>query len=300
MHARRALLYTPGDDLHKIQKAATLGVDCICMDMEDGVALNRKAEARQTIAQALGSVEFGSTERLARINPVGSGLERDDLDIVLPAHPDGIVIPKVEFAEQIQWVTQYIGRYENSSGWTPPSSGNAGLSTGIPILVGVETARGIINLREIVSADPRLEAIIFGAEDLAGDVGMARTRAGSEVFYARSAVVIHAAANNLQAIDMVFVNFKDEAGLREEALQGVQMGFGGKQIIHPNQVAPVQETFTPSDEAIAQALHVMEEFASHQRDGLGAFALDGKMVDAPAVRTAERVLARARAAGKIK
>ena len=117
MRARRALLYTPGDDLYKIQKASTLGVDCICMDMEDGVALNRKTEARQTIAQALNSIDFGRSERLARINPVGSGLERDDLETVLPAHPDGIVIPKVEFAEQIQWVSQVIERYEKSSGW---------------------------------------------------------------------------------------------------------------------------------------------------------------------------------------
>ncbi len=98
---------------------------------------------------------------------------------------------------------------------------------------------------------------------------------------------------------MVFIDFKDEAGLREEGLQGAQMGFSGKQIIHPDQVAPVQDVFTPSDEAIAQALQVLEEFANHQRDGLGAFALDGKMVDAPAFKAAERVLARARAAGKI-
>ena len=95
MRARRALLYMPGDDLHKIQKATTLGVDCICMDIEDGVALNRKAEARATIAEALRTLDFGRSERLVRINPVGSGLEEEDLGAVLPARPDGIVIPKV-------------------------------------------------------------------------------------------------------------------------------------------------------------------------------------------------------------
>jgi len=240
--------------------------------------------------EALDAFDFGHSERLARINAIGSGLESDDLRVVLPARPDGIVVPKVEEGEQVRWVSEKITAAERERGWP------VGL---IPLIILVETARGIVNLTHIAGAAPRLEAIIFGAEDLAGDVGMARTRAGWEVFYARSAVVIHAAANNLQAIDMVFVDFKDEAGLRDEALQGAKMGFGGKQIIHPNQVAPVQETFTPSDEAIAQALQVMEEFANHQRDGLGAFALDGKMVDAPAVRSAERVLARARAAGKI-
>jgi len=237
MRARRALLYTPGDDLYKLQKASTLDVDCICMDMEDGVALNRKDEARQTIAQALRSLDFGRSERLARINAVGSGLERDDLETVLPAHPDGIVIPKVEFGEQIQWVSQFIGKYEKSSGWKNPSNDSTGLHTGIPILVGVETARGIINLREIVSADPRLEVIIFGAEDFAGDIGATRTPQAWEVFYARSAVVTYAAAFGLQAIDMVQIDFSDTQRLYQEALEGAHMAFAGKQVIHPSQVA---------------------------------------------------------------
>jgi citrate lyase subunit beta-like protein len=261
------------------------------MDMEDGVASNCKEQARQSIVEALGTYNFGQSERLARINAIGSGLESDDLRIVLPARPDGIVVPKVEEGEQVRWVSEKITAAERERSWPVGS---------IPLIILVETARGVVNLAKIAGAAPRLEAIIFGAEDLAGDVGMARTRAGSEVFYARSAIVVHAAAFNLQAIDLVFIDFKDEAGLREEAMQGVQMGFAGKQIIHPDQVAPVQEVFTPSDEAITRALKVMEEYASHQRDGQGAFALDGKMVDAPAVKAAERVLARARAAGKIK
>src|SRR4030067_1010088 len=113
MQARRALLYMPGDDLHKIQKATTLDVDSICMDMEDGVALNRKAEARQTIAEALRSLDFQRSERLARINAVGSGLEEQDLQTVLPAHPEGIVIPKIENAAQIRAISQKIGDFEN-------------------------------------------------------------------------------------------------------------------------------------------------------------------------------------------
>src|SRR5512139_382152 len=98
MRPRRALLYMPGDDLRKIRKATTLDVDCICMDMEDGVALNRKGEARRTIAEALQTLDFGRSERLARVNAIGSGFEAEDLATVLPAHPDGIVIPKVQNA----------------------------------------------------------------------------------------------------------------------------------------------------------------------------------------------------------
>jgi citrate lyase beta subunit len=280
----------PGDDLHKITKATTLGVDCICMDMEDGVAANRKAEARETIVSALKTLDFGRSEKLARINPVGSGLEQEDLRVVLPAQPDGIVVPKVESGEPVRWVSEQIGQAEREQGWPQGS---------IVLIVLVETALGIVNLKEIASAGPRLQALIFGSEDLAGDIGAIRTREGWEIFYARSAVVTFAAAYNLQAIDQVFIDFRDTEGLVREALQGAQMGYAGKQIIHPNQVKPVQEAFTPTDQAIQEALRVMEAFEAHQEEGYGAFALDGKMIDAPIVKTARRVLARAFAAGKI-
>ncbi len=290
MRSRRALLYMPGDDLHKIQKAATLGVDCICMDLEDGVALNRKAEARLSIRQALGTLDFGPAEKLVRINPVGSGLENDDLWSVLPSHPDGIVIPKVTDGESLRWVGEQIAVVEREQGWPVGSIGM------IPL---VETARGIVNLVSIAAATMRLQALIFGADDLMGDIGGMRTREGMEVFYARSAVVTYAAAFNLQAIDQVFIDIKDIEMLRKEALQGAQMGFSGKQIIHPSQVAPVQEAYTPSEQAVDYARRVVEADAEHQEMGVGAFVLDGKMIDAPTVKAAERILARARAAGKI-
>jgi citrate lyase beta subunit len=281
----------PGDDMRKIRKATTLGVDCICMDMEDGVALNRKSAARQAIVEAVQTLDFGSAERLVRINAVGSGLENDDLQAALSVRPDGIVVPKVDDGEQIRSVSNQISAVEEMNGWPTDE---------IALIAIVETARGIINLPDIASADPRLRALIFGAEDLAGDIGATRTTEGWEVFYARSAVVTHAAAFDLQAIDMVYVDFKDIEGLQRESRQGAQMGFSGKQVIHPNQVAPVQEAFTPDEAAIAQALRVLQAFERFQEDGFGAFALDGKMVDAPVVKAAERVLARARAAGRVK
>ena len=292
MRARRGLLYMPGDDAHKIRKATGLGVDCVCMDIEDGVALDRKAEARSTIAEALLTIDFGKSEKLVRVNPVGSGLEEADLDAVLAAGPDirpeGIVLPKVESAEQVRWLSRRIAAAESLQGWLPG---------GIAIIVLIETARGLVEIRDILSADPRLQAAIFGAEDLAGDIGMTRTRAGTEVLYARSSVVTHAAAFGLQAIDMVFVDFKDAEGLRAESLEGAGMGFSGKQLIHPAQVGPAQESFTPSAEAVAKARRLVEAFEANQREGRGAFALDGKMVDMPVLKTAQRVLERARAAG---
>ncbi len=289
MHSRRALLYVPGDDQHKIEKALTLGVDCICMDMEDGVASNRKAEARQTIAQALRELDFDRSEKLARINAVGSGLEKDDIESVLPYHPDGIVIPKIESPEQIQWASETIEAAEFANGW-PLNS--------VRLIVDVETAMGILNLKEI-AAHPRLDALIFGAEDFAASVGATRSAEAWEVFHARSAVVTAAAAYGLQAIDMVTIDFRDIEKVRREAEFGARLGYTGKQIIHPNQVAPVQRAFTPENEAIAHALQLVEVFEKHQAKGSGAFALDGKMIDLPLVKAAQNVLARARAAGKI-
>ena len=289
MHSRRALLYMPGDDWKKITKSLTLGVDCICMDMEDGVAVNRKAGARATIAKALQELDFGKSEKLARINSVGSGWEKDDIAAVLPVRPDGIVIPKIESLDQIKWGSEIIEAAELRYGW-PINS--------VRMLVGVETAKGILNLREIAS-HPRLDGIIFGGEDFAASVGATRSRDATELLYARQAVVVACAAFGLQAIDIVTIDFKDLDIVRAEAEFGARLGFSGKQIIHPAQVEPVQTAFTPNDEAIAYAKRIVESFEASQKEGRGAFALDGKMIDMPLLKNARKVLERARAAGRL-
>jgi citrate lyase beta subunit len=290
MRARRALLYVPGDDMHKIQKATTLGVDCICLDLEDGVAYNRKSTARTTIAEALETLDFAPAEKLVRINPVGSGLESADLNAVLPGRPDGIVMPKVRNAEQVHWVCDQLTDFEKQMNW---SLGAIGL------ILLIETAHGVLNLTEIAGAESRLQALIFGSEDLAGEIGAQRTSAGWEIFHARSLVLLHAAAHAIQAIDMVFIDFHDLDGLKAEALQGARLGFNGKQIIHPNQVEIVQAAFTPTNEAVEQARQLIAAYEEHQSAGRGAFALDGKMIDAPLIKSARNVLARARAAEKL-
>ena len=289
MHSRRALLYMPGDDRRKIEKATTLGVDSICMDMEDGVAANKKAEARAVIAQAMKELDFGDSEVCIRINSIGSGLEKRDLAAALATEPNAIVIPKIETAAQVSWASERIEIYELTSRLNIGS---------IRLLIGVETAKGILNLKEIAEADRRLEAIIFGAEDYAASIGATRTKEGTEVLYARSAVITACAANDLQAIDMVYIDFRDLEGLHVEAQQGAGLGFSGKQVIHPNQVSVAQEAFTPSAEAIEYAKRIVESFESSQKEGKGAYALDGKMIDMPLLKNAQKVLDRARGAGK--
>jgi len=285
MPSRRALLYMPGDNWKMITKSVTLGVDSICMDMEDGTAVSRKAEARATIAKALQELDFGVSEKLARINSVDSGWEKDDIDAVLPYHPDGIVIPKVESFENVEWASQIIEAAELKYGW-PINS--------ICILIGVETAKGIMNLKEIAS-HPRLDAIIFGGEDFAASIGATRTKDAIELLYARQAVVVACATFDLQAIDIVTIDYKDIEALRIESEFGARLGFSGKQIIHPAQVEPVQTAFTPNDEAIAYAKRIVETFEASQKEGKGAYSLDGKMIDMPLLKNARKVLERAKA-----
>ena len=289
MKSRRALLYMPGDSRPKIEKALTLDVDCICMDMEDGTAHNRKEKAREVIAQALQEFDFGNAEKLIRINGVGTGLEADDLAETLLHHPDGVVIPKAESLAQIEWLSEQIEAMELSQGWELNS---------VRILAIIESAKGLANLREIAT-HPRLDALIFGAEDYAASVGAKRSRGGQEVLYARSRVVLHAAVNELQAIDIVFVNFKDAANLKIDAMLGVQMGFTGKQIIHPNQVGTTQEAFSPSAKEIDYAERLLGAFDIAESEGAGVIAFEGKMIDLPLVKSARSVIERARAAGKI-
>jgi citrate lyase beta subunit len=185
-------------------------------------------------------------------------------------------------------VSDYLSAAEDEHNW-PVNS--------IRLLVMIETARGVLNVGQIVQAGPRLEALVFGAEDLASDIGAKRTRAGWEVFYARSAVVTAAAAYRLQAIDMVFVNLHDPTGLEEECRFARQLGFAGKTAVHPDQLEVINRVFAPSPEEIEQALRLMQAFEAHQAAGTGVFELDGKMVDLPMMRAAAQVLAKAEAVG---
>lgn len=282
MRIRRALLFIPGDDRRKIEKGAGSGVDAVVLDCEDGVAANRKAEARATIAAALREVDFGRSERIVRVNPFSTHLTHDEIAAILPAQPDAILLPKVESASDIHLIDTMMQ------------------GTDAALLALVETARGVVHLREIAACAetmPRLQALIFGAEDFAGDIGALRTASGYEIAYGRGAVVVHAKAYGLQAIDMVFLPLDDEVGLRAEARNGREMGFTGKMAIHPRQIAPIHETFIPTAEETAAALRLIEAFEAHQAAGRGAFQLDGRMVDMPIVRAAQNVIASARAAG---
>ena len=286
MHARRALLYVPGDDRHKAEKAIGLDVDCICLDLEDGVAANRKGAAREEVANSLNSLSFHGSERLVRLNSISSDLCQLDLAAVLPARPDGLYLPKVNSASDICWIDEQVDAFEKNEGIAPGT---------ITLMAGIESALGIISLEEICQASNRLSGLVFGAEDYMADIGGVRTTQGQEMLFARSALVTYAVAFELQAIDMVCTDIGNEERLLEEARSGIALGFTGKQVIHPNQVMPVQKAFTPDPLALEHAQSIITAYREHLKIGKGAFVLNGKMVDMPVVKAAERLLARAAA-----
>jgi citrate lyase beta subunit len=287
MRSRKALLYVPGSDLHKIEKAAVLNADCVCLDLEDSVAETMKDDARGIIADALTRIDFGHSERMVRVNSFASGRTAADIAAVLPAHPDAILLPKVDDAAQITAINNLIGSHETTLG-LPENS--------ISLLVIVESARGMVNLRSICEESqsaPRFQGIVFGAEDFSADMGATRTAEATELLYARSRLVMYCSAYGLQAIDMVTVNFKNMELLERESLRGMQLGYSGKQVIHPAQVEVAQRIFTPSAEEVEKATTVLRQARENAVAGKGAFALDGQMVDMPVIKRAELVLARA-------
>ncbi len=281
---RRSLLYVPGDSARKIEKAVALEADAIILDLEDGVAMNQKQAARATIAHALATLDFGARERIVRVNAMQSGLVEEELHATVEAHPDAYLLPKVEDAQTLQLLDHLLEQAEARHGWPRRS---------IRLLAMIETALGIMNLRAICTATPRLNALVFGAEDYVASTGALRTRAGWETFYARSALVAAAGAYGLDAIDGVFVDYLDSAGLEADSAAARGLGFGGRTVIHPAQVAVANAAFTPTPAEVAQAQQLVESFAQHQREGKGAFTFAGKMVDMPVLRSAQRILARA-------
>lgn len=287
MKRRRALFNVPGSDARKLAKVPQLPADCIVLDLEDGVPINKKQEARDRVVQQLSAshrVFPKNSERAVRINSIGSGLEQADLECVLKCRNlDTLVIPKVETAKHLQFVDELIDQFAGSNKST------------IKLIACIESAQSLLNLADIcANGSARLEALVFASEDYCADTGVQRTRDLASLAYARSCVVNYAVAHHLQAIDIVCVDFKDEQQLQFECLNGKQFGFTGKQAIHPSQIETIQQVFVPSPEEVDKAQRIVSGYndAVNQR-GLGAFEIDGKMIDAPVLKAALRTLSAA-------
>ncbi len=273
----------PGDSARKIEKAAASAADSLVLDLEDAVAVSQKTAARAITRDALSRVDFGERERLVRVNAWDSGLFHDDVRATLCAQLDGYIIPKVHTLEALRAAVAFIGEVAAQQSLQLAD---------LTLLAIIESGAGIMNLREIAACGPPLSALVFGADDYAADVGAIRSRSNHEVLFARSAVVAAAAAQRLQAIDLVFFDLHDMAGLEAECAAGRQLGYTGKMIIHPNQIEITHRAFAPSAAEIVRAEAILQAYARHQASGTGAFQFEGQMVDMPIVRQAARLLKR--------
>ncbi|MGA7615698.1 MAG: aldolase/citrate lyase family protein, partial [Thermoanaerobaculia bacterium] len=280
-------LYLPGNEPKYFVSAALHGPDAVILDLEDSVHPNEKDAARIVVRNALRAVDFGSCERMVRINPFPLGLE--DLDEVIPEMPDVILIPKVERADEVIEIERRIDEILLARDLDRP----------IWLMPILESARGIENAYEIASATSRVVALTIGLEDYTADLGVPKTKEGRESEYARMRLVNAARAAGIQAIDSVWGDVGDTEGLREWALRSRALGFTGMGCVHPLQVEVIHEAFAPTAEEIAKAERIVKAFREAQRRGLGVVSLGSKMIDPPVVLRAVRLVEQASAMGLI-
>lgn len=238
----------------------------------------------------IAELDLGRTEKCVRVNSVSSGLADADLQVILLAEvlPPAIMLPKVENTEEVQW---FVDRFQHHLKGRP-------LTEPIRLVTFVETAVGLLNFKDVCEEVHRLapkaglhhDGVVFGSDDFCASIGATRTKDARELLYARQKVVVTTKAFGLQAIDLVYIDYKDVVGLRQQAREGVLMGFTGKQVIHPGQIEAVQEEFSPSQEKVQWASELIAAFEQHQQEGKGAFTFRGSMIDMPSVKQAQNII----------
>lgn len=279
MRLRRSMLFMPGNNPNMLQNAGVLGSDTVILDLEDAVAPGEKDAARFLVAAALTETDFYGAEKVVRINALDS-FGRDDLAVIVPARPDGVVLPKVQEAADIQVLDEILSDLERRHRVTQP----------IAIFALIETPLGLCNALPVARASKRVRGLLLGAEDYTAAINATRTKDGQEILYAREALVAAAYAAGVQAVDTPFTDIDDEAGLDADTRLARQIGFTAKLVINPRQLATIHAIFTPSEQEIAWAKRVVRALEDAKAKGLGAVAVDGKMVDLPIVTRANRIL----------
>lgn len=291
---RRSFHFVPGGNERMVAKALTLPADALILDLEDAVAVEKKAEARGIVLRWLQTLDFRGMERWVRMNPLATGIGQADLEGTLGGRPDGYVVPKPRNAADIRDVASVLDRLEEQHG-VPLGSTRL-------LLIATETPEGLLNIAEVAKASPRIAAVSWGIEDLSAAMGLTRTRDADGRYldiprYARVKTALAAAAAGVEAVDTVYTDIPNLDGLRRECQEAVWMGFTGKISIHPSQIPVINEVFTPSKEEVQQAQELVAAFEEHRRKGSGAFAFKGQMMDMPHLTRAQKVIERARRAG---
>lgn len=284
----RSLLFVPGNRANMLDKAMGFAPDAFVPDLEDSVADGDKGSARRLVTSYLPKLDGHGPVVIPRVNALPSGLIEADLAAVIGPHTYAVSVGKIDTPADIDAITTIMSALERLAG-VPVGA--------IHLIPWIETARAIVHCFDICRASERIIGVAFGAEDFTNDMAIERSDDDADLGYARSAVCIAARAAGVAALDTPYFQFKNEPGLRTNAQAAKRVGFKGKFAIHPAQVEPINQAFSPSADEIAQAQRVVEAFEQAERAGRGSTSLDGKVIDVPVVKRARALLEFAARAG---
>ncbi|MBQ8797524.1 MAG: CoA ester lyase [Oscillospiraceae bacterium] len=284
----RSLLFLPGNNPNMLINADCLGADGVIFDLEDAVSPSEKDAARILVRNTMRYMDFGASKQVVRINGTDTDCWQADLEAVLPEKPDLILLPKTSTVQDALAADAYMSDLEARLGWEKNTVG---------LLALIETALGVENAFQIATCSPRVRGLFLGAEDLTSDLQCKRTKQGREIEYARARLVMAARAAGVEVYDTPFTDVNDDEGIMEDAQVAKGFGFSGKASISPRHVAAINQVFSPTQEEIDYAYEVLDAIALAKKQGKGAIALRGKMIDAPIVARAERTIEAARALG---
>lgn len=285
----RSFLFAPATDLRKVDKALSLDSDAVILDLEDAVAISEKVKARNLVVDVLGGTRREGV--YVRVNGVNTPWVVGDIMAIVGNRPMGIMLPKSECPEEVRRVDWLMGQLEKEHN----------LPAGkIELLPLIESARGVAAACRVASSCERVKRVAFGAVDYTLDMGIRLTPHGNELFYARSQLAVACRSAGLEGpIDTVYVNIKDDDGLRKECMHVRELGFSGKLVIHPSQIGVANEVFSPSPVEVEYAAKVVRAFEEAEMMGIAAVQLDGKFIDYPVAALARRILEKARGLGMV-
>jgi len=276
LRPRRSALYLPGNNARALEKGKTLPADVLIFDLEDAVGPDAKAASRTRVCDAVASGSYSPREVVVRINGLGTDWHDDDLAAVAASPAHGVLVPKVETGDQVRALAATLERLD------APES--------LQLWVMIETPRSFLKADEIASASQRLAALVVGTNDLINDLHALHVPGRAPVVPALAKAVLGARAAGKVVLDGVFNDITDAGGFRADARQGREMGFDGKTLIHPSQIAPANELFGPSPDELADARKIVAAYERAQAAGDSVITVDGRMIESLHVRNAERIL----------
>ncbi|WP_148588874.1 CoA ester lyase [Streptomyces sp. WAC01526] len=281
LRPRRSVLYMPGANERALEKAKSLPADALILDLEDAVAPDAKADARERVAVAAASGEYGYREVTIRVNGPGTAWHADDLRAAAEAGPDAVVVPKVDSADTVREVERALEA--------------AGAPDRTAIWAMVETPRAMLDARAVAAASERLTVLVMGTNDLAKELHAEHVPGRAPLLTGLSLALLAARDTGKAILDGVYNDVKNAEGFEAECVQGRQFGFDGKTLIHPSQVEPCNRAFAPSADQIARAQKIIDAFDEATREGRGVVTVDGRMIENLHVEDARRILALAEA-----